>query len=427
MSEPAAKDHARHGLRTGCPVPSCPSVQAASIGRVRVFDVSERRARLSQRHHLAPAHKATDVLAAADGMVCLHATDPGTVYLSAWARIDDLRLADLDKALYVDRTLVKHMAMRRTLFVFRRELLGVIQAAASHRVAVQETKRLIKEVEQAGLFADGTAWLRKAQAATLRALERMGEASSIELRDEVEPLLSGSLEYAPHKSWGGSIPIGPRVMTTLSAGGRVLRASNRGNWYTSRPVWARTAHWLGSEPELPPEREARAELVRRWLHAFGPAAEGDVRWWLGSTLTAVRTALADIGAVEVDLHGAPGVALPDDLDRTAAVEPYAVLLPPLDPTTMGWASREWYLGPHREQLFDTAGNAGPTVWWNARIVGGWNQTSRAEVITHLLEDVGSEARAAIDEQAGRLTEWLDGVRVTLRFPSPLWRSLPSVR
>jgi hypothetical protein len=392
---------------------------------VRVFGVAERRARLSRRHHLAPTCRAADVVTAADDVVCLHATDPAAVYLSAWARVDDLKLGDLDKSLYVDRTLIKHLAMRRTLFVFRRELFGVIQAAASQRVAVQETKRLIKEVEQAGLFADGAAWLRDAQAATLRALDHLGEASSTELREEVE-LISGSIEYAPDKPWGGTIPIAPRVLTTLSAGGSVLRASHSGNWYTSRPIWARTAHWLGSEPELPAEREARAELVRRWLYAFGPATEGDVRWWLGSTLIAVRTALSDIGAVEVDLHGASGVALPDDLDQTAAVEPYAVLLPVLDPTTMGWASREWYLGSHREQLFDNAGNAGPTVWWDGRIVGGWNQTGRAEVITHLLEDVGSEARAAIEAEAARLTDWLDGVRVTIRFPSPLWRSLPSV-
>ena len=57
-------------------------------------------------------------------MVCLHATDPATVYLSAWARVDDMTVSDLDDALYVDRSLVKHLAMRRTLFVFPRETLG---------------------------------------------------------------------------------------------------------------------------------------------------------------------------------------------------------------------------------------------------------------------------------------------------------------
>jgi hypothetical protein len=389
---------------------------------MRAFHVAERRARLSRRHHLSPPHRAADVVTASDGVVCLHATDPATVYLSAWARVDGLGIADMDKALYIDRSLVKHLAMRRTLFVFRRELLGVIQSAASERVADQERRRLAKDVEDAGLVDDGAAWLARASEATLEALDVMGEATSTQLRETID-LLQGSTVYAPDRPYGGLVPVAPRVLTTLSAGGRILRASNRGRWNVSRPTWSRTSHWLGEDPALAPEREARAELVRRWLYAFGPATVADQRWWLGSTLTAVRAALADVRAVEVDLHGQPGVALPDDLDPVEDVEPYAALLPVLDPTTMGWADRDWYLGPHRTQLFDSSGNAGPTAWWDGRIVGGWNQSPSGEVVLQLLEDVGAEGRAALEAEAARLTEWLDGVRVAPRFPSPLSRSV----
>ena len=384
---------------------------------MRSFDVAERRARLSRRHHLAPGHRAAGVLEATDGVVCLHATDPATVYLSARARVDGLGVGDVDKALYADRTLVKHLCMRRTLFVFRRELFGVVQAAASQRVADQEARRLTKVVEEAGLFEDGAAWLREASTATLDALDRMGEATTTELR-AVVPELQGTTVYAPDKSYGGNVPVGPRVLTTLSAAGRVVRASNRAGWNVSRPAWSRTAHWLGSEPDLPPEREARATLVRRWLAAFGPATVTDVKWWLGSTLTTARAALSDIGAVAVDLHGEPGVVLPDDLEAVEAVEPYAALLPALDPTTMGWYGRAWYLGPHRAHLFDTNGNGGTTAWWDGHIVGGWTQTDAGEVVLQLLEDVGAEATTALAAEAGRLTAWLDGVRVAPRFPSP---------
>lgn len=107
------------------------------------------------------------------------------------------------------------------------------------------------------------------------------------------------------------------------------------------------------------------------------------------------------------------------LERRGA---YAALLPALDPTTMGWAGRDWNLGPHRAQLFDSTGNAGPTVWWDGHIVGGWNQTESGEVIVELLEDVGTAARAAIAARADQLTRWLGGVRITPRFPSPLWRA-----
>ncbi len=330
------------------------------MAAVRTFDPGQRRTRLARRHRLAPGHRATDVVAATDSVVCLHATDPATVYLSAWARVRGFRPTDLDTALYTDRSLVKQLCMRRTLFVFGADLLDVVQSAAADRVADQERRRLIKDVEAAGLHADGTAWLAAAGAATLDALAGLGEAHSGELRAAV-PLLEGVTVASPGKAYGGDNPVGPRVLTTLSAAGAILRSTNRGSWNVSRPNWTLTERWLGRPVEPPAEATARAQLVRRWLRAFGPATVADLKWWLGCTLTATRAALAEVGAAEVDLHGAPGVALADDLTDDPPVEPWAALLPGLDPTTMGWQQRDWYLGAHRERLFDRAGNAGPTA------------------------------------------------------------------
>jgi len=159
--------------------------------------------------------------------------------------------------------------------------------------------------------------------------------------------------------------------------------------------------------------------VERWLRAFGPGTATDLKWWLGSTVAAVRRALAALSVVEVDLDGRLGYLLPDDLESTDPVEPWAVLLPPLDPTTMGWFERDWYLGPYRARLFDSTGNAGPTVWWEGRIVGGWRQGDAGEVVVQMLEDTGSDGLRAIEAEAARLTEWFDGTRALPRFPSPL--------
>jgi hypothetical protein len=350
-------------------------------------------------------------------MVCLHGTDPVSVYLSAWARVDGMTLTDLERALYVDRSLVKHLAMRRTLFVFPRESMGFAQAGASNRVAGAERRRLVRDVEAAGLHRNGERWLSRAWEQVLAVLSDGREATSSELRDEI-PLLEGSIAYGEGKSWGGRMPVGPRVLTTLSAAGHIVRASNDGGWTTSRPRWASMESWLG-EVAAPTEAEGVAALVERWLRAFGPGTAADVKWWLGSTVAAVRRALADLAAVEVDLDGRTGYLLPDDLDPTDPVEPWAALLPPLDPTTMGWFERDWYLGPYRAQLFDTSGNAGPTVWWEGRIVGGWNQSDTGEVVLQMLEDVGAEGVRAVEREAARLTDWLGGARVLPRFPSPL--------
>ncbi len=82
---------------------------------------SARRARLAVRHALAPSAAAGSPESAVERLTVLHATEPATVYLSLWARVPGLTVADVDRALYEDRTLVKQLAMRRTLFVFPRD------------------------------------------------------------------------------------------------------------------------------------------------------------------------------------------------------------------------------------------------------------------------------------------------------------------
>jgi hypothetical protein len=383
---------------------------------MRSFTVQERRARLGRRHFLAESAVSPDGVVA--DLLGLHATDPATPYLSMWARTQDFTVADLDVELYERRTLVKHLAMRRTLWTVRTQDLPLIQSGASDRVADNERRRLVADAQKAGITDDGGAWLDTACAAVLRHLAEHGTASAKELREAL-PELEGRYDYAPGKRWGGETPLAPRVLTVLAVRGDVVRGPNDGAWTISRPRWTPMGTWLASaiEPETPDL--ARAELVRRWLRTFGPATETDVKWWFGNTLTWTRHALRDIDAVAVDLDGTPGFALPDDLDTEPDVGPWSALLPGLDVTTMGWYGREWYLGEHRNQLFDTNGNGGPTAWWNGRIVGGWGQDADGRVQVLPLEDIGRDATRALKKRADELTAWLDGVRVSPRFPSPL--------
>jgi len=383
---------------------------------MRSFTVEERRARLARRHFLTGhAGSLDDVVA---DLVGLHATDPATPYLSLWARLPGFTIADLDAELYKRRTLVKHLAMRRTLWTVRAEDLPLIQSGASDRVADNERRRLVADAQKAGLTDDGEAWLDSACAAVLRHLAEHGAASAKELRVAL-PELAGSYNYAPGKRWGGETPLAPRVLTVLSVRGDIVRGPNDGAWTVSRPRWTPTADWLPARPGTATPEVAHAELMRRWLRAFGPATVTDIKWWFGNTLTWARHALRDIDAVEVDLDGTPGFALPDDLDVEADVEPWCALLPGLDVTTMGWYDRDWYLGEHRGQVFDTNGNGGPTAWWNGRIVGAWGQDADGQVEVRLLEGVGRDAKRALQCRADELTEWADGVRVSPRFPSPL--------
>jgi hypothetical protein len=384
---------------------------------MRTVTDGERRHRIARRHALAPGHRAGDPLAATRAMTVLHATEAPTVYLSLWARVDGLTVADVDRALYDDRTLVKQLAMRRTLFVFPRELLPAAWGSASARVASALRARLAKDVERAGIADDGTAWLAAAEAATVARLSDGSELSAQQLREQV-PELGGRLDVGKGK-YAANVSVAPRVLTQLGVEGRIVRAHNGGHWRTARPQWTAMATWLGGDlPEPAKEREGYAELVRHWLTTFGPGTEADLVWWLGATKTAVRGALADVAAVEVSLEdGRPAYLLPDDVELEEQVDPWAALLPVLDPTVMGWKERDFYLGSHGPMLFDTNGNAGTTAWWDGRIVGCWAQDPDGAVVLNLLEDPGADGRTALEAEADRLTGWLEGHRVSTVYPS----------
>ena len=388
---------------------------------MRRIGIEERRARLGLRHHLAGTARAGVVEVARD-LVGLHATDAATVYLAARARTLDPGVAAVEQALYEDRALVRILGMRRTMFVEPVELMGVVQAACTDAIATQQRRLLVDLVGRAGLADDPPAWIEDVEKVAVRALEARGGATATELAKD-DPRLAQQIVLAEGKPYEGRQSVVSRILLLLAAEGRIVRGRPRGSWVSGQYRWSVVDAWLPDG--VPPWslQEAQAELVRRWLRGFGPATIADVKWWTGLPMGQVRRAVAETGAVEVDLDGTPGLVLPDDLDPVPAPGPWAALLPALDPTTMGWAGRDFYLGPHRPALFDRNGNAGPTIWLDGHVVGGWAQRTTGEVVLRLLEDVGTDASEAIEAEAARLTAWLTPVRVTPRFRTPLEREL----
>ena len=129
----------------------------------RRIDVTERRSRLALRHRHVPGARTDDVVAITDGLVALHSTDPVTVYLSVAARMRTPALEPLATALYDDRTLIRHHAMRRTLWVFGHEAARLAHHGATLAVARVQRRDLLASLGASGV-ADPEAWLAHADA-----------------------------------------------------------------------------------------------------------------------------------------------------------------------------------------------------------------------------------------------------------------------
>ncbi|MGW1762499.1 winged helix DNA-binding domain-containing protein [Streptomyces sp. NPDC002073] len=381
------------------------------------ISTADRRNRLGIRHRLAPSAHAATAAEAADAVVALHATDAATVFLSVRARTG-ADPAAIEDEFYAQRTLVRLLSMRNTLFAVSTRLAPYVDSSTARAIAAKERRTLLKHLDEDGQGLDAH-WLAQAEEATLTALDTHGPATGSQLSAAV-PLLQKKITIGRGKKYETTTGVATRVIRLLAADGRIRRDRPRGSWTSSQFRWTHTEPW----PALPPA-DARTEIARRWLHAYGPATEADLKWWTGWTLTDARKALAAAGTENVLLDdGTTALVTPGDTEPTPAPEPWAALLPGLDPSAMGWADRSFHLDPaHRPALFDYAGNIGPTIWWNGEIIGGWAQRPDGSIVRRLLTDPGREATAAIHTESERLATWLGDTLVTPRFRTPLEREL----
>ncbi len=404
----------------------------------RTVTTEERRARLGLRHRLATPQPTTGsagsgdpIAAVVDDLVALHATDPASIHLSLAARLDRIEPADIEAAMFDRRVMLRTLAMRRTLFVPTVATASVIEASSSVGVAVTERRRLTGFLADSGID-DPEAWLARLFDQVAEALDDQPDGLSARQISAAVADLTTRIQLAAGTRHAVDAPATSRVLGLMAVEGHLVRGRPAGDWTSRLYRWHRRDRWWpdgdGPNPQALSEAEAATSLLAHWLGRFGPATLADLKWWTGWTMTKTRKALAGLDTVEVALDdqpdgGAVGYLLADDAEPVECPEPWAALLPALDPTAMGWTERDWYLGDLRADLFDRNGNVGPTVWTDGRIVGGWSQRPDGQVIVELLVDVGADHRRLIDERRDRIQAFVGDVVVKPSFPTPLQKRL----
>lgn len=384
----------------------------------RISD-DERRARLARRHGFVD--RPVDVADLSELLAGVHSTDPVSVFIAAAARRGIDTVEDMESALYEERTCLRMLGMRRTLFVVPIDHAAAVQRGYTDTFVARERRRLAGWFEATGVAADGMAHIERMTQLVLAILDEAGEASTRELTSANTEL--DARFTPPVGGQTGTLSVGSRVVLLMTAAGVLARTRPLGTWISSQYRYAPMERWIGGRiPEID-EREARIRLARTWLKSYGPGTLTDLQWWTGWNRGQTRTALESVGAVEVELTTGTGYVLTDDIEPVDSVEPWAALLGPLDSTPMGWKERNWYLGDHGSHLFDRNGNIGPSVWWNGRVVGGWAQQADGELVVEYLEDAGTEWRSLVEVEVERLTEFFGSTRFTPRFRTPLERTI----
>ncbi len=374
---------------------------------------AQRRARLAGRHRLAPTSRTDDPHEIARSLVALHSSDPVSVYLSVAARQRNGSFEPLEAALYDDRVLVRHHAMRRTMWVMPVETAIDAHAANTQRIASTERKRTMKAAGWTEAFMEDSI------NELVELIAREGPITTREI-GVLRPDLTERVTLGAGTRNPASIATHTRLLLHAGFEAKIVRGRPSGSWISSEYAWHETVSWLGRPIADGPSRPAAAEIVRRWLQAFGPGTETDLRWWTGWTATKTRHALEDVGAVEVGLSGGSvGYVLESDPVGVDDPGQWVALLPGLDPTAMGWKERAWYLDDATaERVVERNGNIGPTIWADGRIVGGWAQRPDGTIATELNRTISASHREMLAVEIARLADVLGETRFRTRFPAP---------
>src|ERR671921_795115 len=274
----------------------------------RTITLEERRARLARRHRLIAEERTDDIARIADDLVALHSSDPVSVYLSAMARMSAPSVDAVEKALYVDRTVVRHHAMRRTLWVATPPVVRLMHAAATRKLVGPEHRRTAKLLAENGVV-DPEKWLADARDQVLAALHEHGPMTARTLGERV-PALRHKIVMAPGKKYSATVSAHTRVLLNLGFEGRLVRTRPTGTWINGAYTYAAMDSWLDGGLGDLDEAEAARELALRWLRAFGPGTTADLQWWMGWTAATTKRALADCGAVPVHLDEGAGWVAP---------------------------------------------------------------------------------------------------------------------
>jgi Winged helix DNA-binding domain len=352
-----------------------------------------------RRQHLAA--RLDDPLRVVSDIAGVHAQVFSSAELTLWARVDGLAPGWVADALWEERSLVKTWAMRGTLQLLRAdELARYVGALARlrprhHVPAWQRAYGLTREQADAMLAAvadalDGGPLTREALAAAVG--ERVRDPAV------AERLGSGFGELLKPAAFIGELCFAPND-------GRLVR-------------FTRPASWVAGFAPPGPDEAASEAVLRTYLCAYGPAPREQFQRWFGMTSPAEAgrwiKALGD-AVVEVDVEGARGWMLAEDVEDAAAASPSGVvrLLPAFDHYVVAAPRDADAVLPaaHRARVYRPQGWLSPVLLVDGRIAGVWSHEAKGERVAVEVEPFGRVARdvkAGAEAEAERLATFLGG-------------------
>ena len=355
----------------------------------------------------AGPERAAQVIGTIEHLVGLQAQAPFPPYFGLNSRLDGFRPDDL-ATLLTDRSVVRIALMRGTIhLVSARDCLPL--------------RRLMQPVLERGM--------RGAFGKQLTGVDPAALAGAGRSLVEAEPMTFSQLGQALAESWPDNPPAA--LAQAVRALVPLVQLPPRAVWgRAGQSVHTSAEHWLGQQGAAKARPDAGspaalAQLVTRYLSAFGPATVRDVQAWSG--LTGLKAVLEQLRPAVVTFRDEQGAEL---FDLPAAPRPGEDapapprLVAEFDNLILSHAERSRVIGPGATKKIYTVNGVIPgTVLIDGFVAGMWRLDRRRDAAAVTIELFGREGspgsgaeRDALAAEAGRVLAFgAPGVAHHVRF------------
>lgn len=342
-------------------------------------------------------HEQEGVAGVVGAMCGAHAQVMSAAEMSVGMRLDGITRVDVREALWVGRSLVKTHGPRGTVHLLPAADLPMWVGALS---SIPAGSSQAQHVRMTGEQTD----------AVVAAIAQVVDGVELTIDELSDAVVAATGPWAGDLVMPAFQTMWPRwrqAMALAAHRGAFVFGRNRGRkvTYTSLP------------PGLPVV-DGRAELVRRYLHAYGPATPEWFAQWIGAPKSWAVAAFGLVDVEEVAVEGTPAWVLAGDTEDGEAAGGVR-LLPYFDAYVVAGRPRELlYPGRAAERAL-AGGQAGnyPVLLSGGQVTGVWHQRrsgSRIDVTVEPLRTLTRRELGELDEQVARLGEILEGTpRLTI--------------
>lgn len=333
------------------------------------FNLEQINQWVLKKHHLLEDSKINDIVQVTEDICGLHATGTKEPYLTLFARLSRFKKEDLDKELYINKTLGRIRGMRKTLFIQTKKMIPIIYSTTKHLIEKLFEKYLnIRDISSEDY--------KKLSKEILNLLNQKEMSTS-----EIKKTLSSQKDI--------------RAIISVMCDEMVLIRTNPIKSWKDRRI--RYAPFRDYFPEINinryDEEEALKILVKKYLHSYGPSTEKDIVWWTGIYKSKIRRVLDqfrdEIATIKISPLNHEFLILQTDIEKlnnlTLTQNNTITFLPQLDPYLMGYKDRERYIEINNyEYVFDRSGNITSAILLDGRIIGVWDVTEKPDPMVKVL-------------------------------------------